>query len=186
MAEDRRVRKTKKAICDVFCELIKEKRLNEITIKELCTKADINKSTFYLHYRDIYDLAESIENRLIQGVCAIIDEYPYNETISKAPEMWQRIADAHFAEPNGLGSLMQRRGMESTVQKLERAVTDTIMKKYVDAGMGCNTEEYFRHHIYVTFVINGYLGVLKEFDTAQMSSAMLEISQRLSTGFQVE
>lgn len=49
MAEDRRVRKTKKAICDVFCELTKDKKLNEITIKELCAKADINKSTFYLH-----------------------------------------------------------------------------------------------------------------------------------------
>ena len=61
MAEDRRVRKTKKAICDVFCELTKDKKLNEITIKELCAKADINKSTFYLHYRDIYDLAEMIE-----------------------------------------------------------------------------------------------------------------------------
>ena len=34
MAEDRRVRKTKKAICDVFCELTKDKKLNEITIKE--------------------------------------------------------------------------------------------------------------------------------------------------------
>ena len=66
MAEDRRVRKTKKAICDVFCELTKDKKLNEITIKELCAKADINKSTFYLHYRDIYDLAETIENELIR------------------------------------------------------------------------------------------------------------------------
>lgn len=53
MAEDRRVRKTKKAIQDVFCEMIKEKKLNEITVKELCARADINKSTFYLHYRDI-------------------------------------------------------------------------------------------------------------------------------------
>lgn len=70
MAEDRRVRKTKKAIQDVFCELTKEKKLNEITIKELCAKADINKSTFYLHYRDIYDLAASIQGMLIQDVCA--------------------------------------------------------------------------------------------------------------------
>ena len=36
MAEDRRVRKTKKAIQDVFCEMTKEKKLNEITVKELC------------------------------------------------------------------------------------------------------------------------------------------------------
>ena len=186
MAEDRRVRKTRKAICDVFCELTKDKKLNEITIKELCAKADINKSTFYLHYRDIYDLAESIENQLIQDVCTIIEEYPYQETIRKAPEMWKRIADAHFREANGLGMLMQRKGMQPMVQKLERAVIDTIMNKFVTAGMERNTEEYFRHHLYVTFVINGYLGVLKEFDVTQMEAAMIEVSEKLSTGFNVD
>lgn len=123
---------------------------------------------------------------MIQDVCAIIEEYPYNETIRKAPEMWKRIGDAHFKEPNGLGVLMRRKGMQSMVQKLERAVIDTIMNKFVLAGMERNTEEYFRHHLYVTFVINGYLGVLKEFDVAEMENAMIEVSERLSTGFNVE
>ena len=63
---------------------------------------------------------------------------------------------------------------------------DTIMNKFVLAGMERNTEEYFRHHLYVTFVINGYLGVLKEFDVAEMENAMIEVSERLSTGFNVE
>ena len=52
--------------------------------------------------------------------------------------------------------------------------------------MGRNTEEYFRHHLYVTFVINGYLGVLKEFDVKQMEEAMIEVSEKLSTGFNVD
>lgn len=185
MAEDRRVRKTKKAIQDVFCELTKEKKLNEITIKELCAKADINKSTFYLHYRDIYNLADSIQSILIRDVCSIIDEYPYNETIRKAPEMWKRIADTHFKDSNDLGMLMRRPGMQSLVQEFERAVIDTIMKKFVDAGMKANSEEFFQHHLYVTFVINGYIGVLREFDVSEMEAAMLEVSKRLSTGFMV-
>lgn len=186
MAEDRRVRKTKKAIQDVFCELTKEKKLNEITIKELCAKADINKSTFYLHYRDIYNLADSIQAILIRDVCSIIDEYPYDETISKAPEMWKRIADTHFKDSNDLGMLMRRPGMQSLVREFERAVIDTIMKKFVDAGMKENSEEFFQHHLYVTFVINGYVGVLREFDVSEMEAAMLEVSKRLGTGFMVE
>ncbi|MGN0154952.1 MAG: TetR/AcrR family transcriptional regulator [Lachnospiraceae bacterium] len=186
MAEDRRVRKTKKAIQDVFCEMTKEKKLNEITVKELCAKADINKSTFYLHYRDIYDLANSIQSILIRDVCAIIDEYPYDQTISKAPEMWSRIAEAHFKDSKGLGVLMRRTGMQPLVQELERAVIDTIMNKFVAAGMKKNSETYFQHHLYVTFVINGYLGVLREFDVSEMEAAMLEVSKRISTGFNLE
>lgn len=186
MAEDRRVRKTKKALQDVFCEMIKEKTLNEITIKELCARADINKSTFYLHYSDIYDLADSVQNLLIQGVCAIIDEYDYTETVQKAPEMWKRIADTHFKDSKSLGSLLKRNGMISVVHNFEQAVIDTIMKKYVEAGIRPGSESYFRHHLNVAFIINGYIGILREFDVAETEDAMIEISRRLSTGFNIE
>lgn len=186
MAEDRRVRKTKKAIQDVFCEMTKEKRLNEITVKELCARADINKSTFYLHYRDIYDLAKSIQNTLTEDICSVIDEYSYDEIIGKIPEVWERIAKAHFRHSNDLGALMGRPGMSAMVQELETAVIDTIMKKFVGAGMKENSEVYFYHHLYVTFIINGYLGVLRDFDVSEMEAAMLEVSKRIGDGFVVE
>lgn len=186
MAEDRRVRKTKKAIHDVFCELTKDKKLNEITIKELCTKADINKSTFYLHYRDIYDLANSIQTTFLQDVCAIIDEYSYNVIISKAPEIWRRVAEMYFKDSNDVGMLMQRPGMSAMAQELERSAIDTIMNKFVNAGMKKDSDAYFKHHLYVTFIINGYIGVLKEFNVSEMEDAMDEVSKRLSTGFVVE
>lgn len=186
MAEDRRVRKTKKAIQDVFCELTKEKRLNEITVKELCARADINKSTFYLHYRDIYDLAKSIQNILMQDICSVIDEYAYDEIIKKIPEVWDRIAKAHFRHSNDLGVLMGRVGMSPMVQELEHAIIDKIMDKFVAAGMKKNSEAYFHHHLYVTFIINGYLGVLREFDVTEMETAMLEVSKRIGEGFVVE
>ena len=186
MAEDRRVRKTRKAIYDVFCELTKEKKLNEITIKELCALADINKSTFYLHYRDIYDLANSIQTTLVEDVCAIIDEYSYDTIIAKAPEIWKRVAQKYFKDSNDLGMLMQRTGMGVMAQELERRAIDTIMNKFVAAGMKKGSELYFQHHLNVTFVINGYIGVLKEFDVSEMEEAMDEVSKRLSTGFVVE
>jgi len=185
MPEDRRVRKTKKAIQDVFCEMTKERNLNEITVKELCTKADINKSTFYLHYHDIYDLANQIQDILIRDVCAIIDEYPYEETITKAPEMWIKIARAHFKDSNDLGSIMRQTGMMPLIRKFEGAVIEHIMDKFVSAGMERNSESYFQHHLYVTFVINGYLGVLREFDVSDMETAMVEVSKRLGTGFNI-
>lgn len=186
MAEDRRVRKTKKAIQDVFCEMTKENRLNEITVKELCARADINKSTFYLHYRDIYDLAKSIQSILIKDICAVIDEYSYDEIIGKIPEVWERVAEAHFKHSNDLGMLMGRAGMRPMVQELETAVINTIMNKFVAAGMKENSEDYFHHHLYVTFIINGYLGVLREFDVTEMEAAMIEVSKRIGEGFVVE
>ena len=50
---DIRIEKTKTAIHNTFLELRSKKPLEKITIKELCEKAQINKSTFYSHYKDI-------------------------------------------------------------------------------------------------------------------------------------
>ena len=52
---DRRVRKTRTAIHQALASLLSEKEPRDITIRELCERADINKSTFYLHFHDIYD-----------------------------------------------------------------------------------------------------------------------------------
>ena len=52
MKEDLRVRKTKKALFDAFIYLIKEKKFENITINELCEKAEIRRATFYKHYTD--------------------------------------------------------------------------------------------------------------------------------------
>lgn len=68
MKNDHRVAVTKKMITESFLELIKEKPLSGITVKELCEKAHINRATFYSHYENIYDLADEIKRQLIGSV----------------------------------------------------------------------------------------------------------------------
>lgn len=46
---------------EAFLELLSKKDFEFITVKEICEKADVNRSTFYLHYENIGELlAESI------------------------------------------------------------------------------------------------------------------------------
>ncbi len=75
---DRRVVYTTHIIKKSFLELLSEKKLNKITVQEICKKADINRATFYAHYADIYDLMHQIESEIIQGVQAILDNYASN------------------------------------------------------------------------------------------------------------
>ena len=63
--------KTKEAIRKAFGELVKEKGgLEKITVTELVKRANINRSTFYLHYGDIYDIVAEIEGSLMQEILA--------------------------------------------------------------------------------------------------------------------
>ncbi len=70
---DRRVKKTKKALQAALATLVSEKDLHTITIKELTTQADVHRSTFYAHYADIYDLYDELENTVITELTELIE-----------------------------------------------------------------------------------------------------------------
>lgn len=54
--DDIRVIKTRKLIYQTLLELMKEKTFEEIKVSDICSKAMINRSTFYAHYEDKYEL----------------------------------------------------------------------------------------------------------------------------------
>ena len=62
---DLRVMKTKKNIREAFLELRKKHSLDDIKVNALCEKALINKTTFYNHYQDIYELSEELEAEVL-------------------------------------------------------------------------------------------------------------------------
>ena len=63
---DRRVRKTKSQLKTGLAQLMREKSIREITVKELVDAVDINRSTFYLHYSDIPGLLAEVENEMME------------------------------------------------------------------------------------------------------------------------
>ena len=64
---DIRTQFTKNVIRTCFFELLKEMPINKITVKAICEKANINRTTFYRYYRDPFDLIEQIENELLEA-----------------------------------------------------------------------------------------------------------------------
>jgi len=74
--DDRRVRKTKRALQEGLAELLLESDIHKVTVRELTDKVDIHRATFYSHYKDIYDLYEQIEDTLFEELSKIIVSYP--------------------------------------------------------------------------------------------------------------
>lgn len=73
--ENRRVRYTKQVLRETFLELLLEKPASEITVTEICAKADVNRTTFYLHYDDVFDLLHKIEDTFFDAMVSAIDHY---------------------------------------------------------------------------------------------------------------
>lgn len=81
---DRRVEKTRNAIINALKEMIIEKDFNEITIKELAERANINRKTFYLHY-------ESMEEIL------------FDVTVELSEQVFESLNNKGFFDPNVIG-----------------------------------------------------------------------------------
>lgn len=89
--ESRRVKMTKILLKESLIELMKEKPIHSISIKDICSGADINRSTFYRHYETQYDLYDDIIQDLSDDIGAIFekikeDGYSTGEFLTKILE----------------------------------------------------------------------------------------------------
>ncbi len=93
--KDRRIRKTKAQIKNALTRLLMQKDLKDISVSEIADMADINRGTFYLHYRDVYDLFERTENDILENFTGIIAKHRRQAQIPLMPvilEMFRYVA----------------------------------------------------------------------------------------------
>ena len=69
-----RKKESKRKIERAFMQLIQTKEINEITVTDLVKNAKINRSTFYVNYLDIYDLAKQLKDKMFQDILELYQE----------------------------------------------------------------------------------------------------------------
>ncbi len=72
-ADGRRVKMTKMLLKQSLIELMKNKSIHAISIKEICEGADVNRSTFYRHYNTPYELYDDIIDELANDIADVFD-----------------------------------------------------------------------------------------------------------------
>lgn len=76
---DRRVKRTKAAVFNAMIALMIEKETDKITVLELCKKADINKSTFYLHFKSMGACIQFCFETITNGIVEIAKGINYDQ-----------------------------------------------------------------------------------------------------------
>lgn len=80
------MRKTKKQLRLALMELLAEKSAKSISVRELAERADINRGTFYIHYRDVGDLLQRLEDEMADRLTALCKEHkPEDSTGEQFP-----------------------------------------------------------------------------------------------------
>lgn len=74
IANNKRKKESKNKIKKAFIELLQTNDLDEINITDLVKKAGVNRSTFYVNYIDIYDLADKVKEEMFNNLLELYKE----------------------------------------------------------------------------------------------------------------
>lgn len=154
--QDRRVRKTKAQIRRSLTQLLQERELKDITVSRLTELADLNRGTFYLHYKDIYDLFEQTENEILADFTAIIARYRKQEQMSLIGVLLEAF---HFVEGNSDTLLALLKSRETTfLPRIVEMCRPQNKEEWEGLFPGGRKEDY---EYYYSFISYGCIALLK-------------------------
>jgi AcrR family transcriptional regulator len=126
---DRRVRRTRASLQRALIELVAEQDLSQISVADVVDRADVSRSTFYDHYRDVHELAEAACASMIDDLLASltpVDPAPARPSDPREdPNPAVTAFFTHFAEHAALyRSLLGPTGSARVIEHLRRRTTE--------------------------------------------------------------
>lgn len=173
--QDKRSVKTKRAIHEAFFLLLEKKTLSQITVAEISRKADIGRGTFYLHYKDVYDLYEHIEEKLYEDLVSFFDmAYPSN-----IPTNLVALTDnitGYIANQQRIFVLMiQNKDNGNILEKLKKIFTKKVMDEAIRIVPEVKDNKDYEVGEAI-FIVAGVIGVLEEWLKGDLVASQKEIS----------
>ncbi|MDY0295446.1 MAG: TetR/AcrR family transcriptional regulator C-terminal domain-containing protein [Acholeplasmataceae bacterium] len=177
---DHRVRVTHTLLKEALYRLVETKPIQDITIKELCYEANINRTTFYAHFQSVKELIENIESEVWVELLILLKRsekdmsyfnnqifYDVYQIASKYHQLFllllNKNADPHFVEK---------------VYNLGRNAFQTSFKRSKTAKDASKMEYYY------ISVLNSFIGILRLWLNNNMKESpeeMAEITKSIIT-----
>jgi AcrR family transcriptional regulator len=160
---DRRVRRTQAALARALIELVGDQELSRLTVADVAERADVNRSTFYAHYRDVHELAEAACTALIDELIESLSALDRPDECEAPPPSLLGFF-THLADHAGLyRSLLGPGGSARVIDHILSRTTAAIHRgRYPaedapPAGTGSTTE--VPHDVPAGFAAGGLIGV---------------------------
>lgn len=164
MALDYRKRSTQKLVKETMIELLEEKPLHKIKVKELCEKAGINRATFYHNFEDIYNVYEVLENDFYREYAKMISDETMLESSMAIKKMFYKQIK-YICENKRLFMIFYRSDrcsilLEKMMEEETRWMVSSLdyIKWIKDDTIAFDSEESLRKMN--IFAINGTFGLL--------------------------
>lgn len=154
---DRRVRKTKRQLREALTTLLLQKSFSEITVREISELADVNRGTFYTHYRDTTDLLRQLENVFLDRLRDI------NVTVRR--QDWEGATYVYLEEVFTLcydnadiyTALVKNNGDPEFQERFVSTLRNQFLRNFLENV--CRTEERVKD-MYCVYIVQGILAIV--------------------------
>ncbi len=171
---DRRIRKTKTALKHSLTVLMQKKKVKDISVKELTELSDINRGTFYLHYRDVFDLLEQSEEDLLREFRETLDSYSEEFLVGNPMRLFQAVFTLCKNNADLVRILIGENGDIKFLNQLKKLLREKCLTDWSTV----TKEKQSRHFdAYFAFTVGGCLSLLQNWFATGMQESPAELAE---------
>ena len=157
-AVDRRVRRTRKQLRECLVTLLKQKKVQDITVRELTELADLNRGTFYLHYKDVFDLLEKTESELLDDFNQLVMKHDAEDLKKHPYGIFVEIYTLAYDNADLVEILLGENGDLNFLNRLKQLIRDKCLHDWMEVFRAGNPAIF---DAYFSFIVSGCVGLVQ-------------------------
>ena len=155
---DRRVRKTRRQLRECLISLLKEKKVQDITVRELTDMADLNRGTFYLHYKDVFDLLEKTEAELQDEFNQLVLKHDAVDLKQRPAVIFNEIYSLVYENADLIEILLGENGDLNFVNRLKKLIREKCLKDWMEVFRTGNPAVF---DAFFSYIASGCVGLVQ-------------------------
>lgn len=175
--ENRSSRRSRRMIREAFLELLEEREFSKITVIDIVERADLNRSTFYAHYPDIYGIVDEMQEEIISNHMELFRQIEFRN-ILKDPKPYLQCIAATMEENL---ELVQKLDLSENVQRksgrLQQLMEYDIMH-HSDIPLEVRQSDLFA--IRVHFFMGGIMSTYQRWAEGKLKCTLDQVSDQIA------
>ena len=169
--------RSEKAIIRAYVELMQKKGRSRITVTDIVNTADLNRSTFYAHFKSADDVREKIQSDIINELTSSLNKRDFRNALSDPyPAMMHVIAFIRKDEEM-YKMLLNTEGANKFLKKLrniviEKCLSDEVILPYIK-----DRDEF---EMNLRMFIGGYVSVIEDWAAGNINMPVEKTAKIMS------
>ena len=159
---------------EALISLLEKKDLEFITVKEICETAGVNRSTFYLHYSDIFDLLGAVEEELFREIRAAVDAHPVSAFEQEGLAFIEEVFSILYENREICAALVGPHGDMAFLHRIERMMAENVLSQLQENFPDRRSSIDYGY----AFCTTGAVGLIKHWLAAGCAEPPREMAQQ--------